>query len=139
MIPAIRSQADDLGDEYSDAAGFDTGTETLTRQEFTDEANINTILERFGVDTLTRANPTYGQDIDYTMDLQQAIMAAHLVEQAQQQIPEELKSTYKDWITLIQGAQSGAYRRDLEALELRKKAEAAKANEAASAISNTTN
>lgn len=38
--------------EMSDASGIITGEETLVRQEFRDEVDVNTILQRFGVGNL---------------------------------------------------------------------------------------
>lgn len=120
---AIRSQADNLGDATSDAAGIDTGLDTATRQEFAEESDINNILGKYGMQQATRPLK-WGETIDYTMDLQQAKTALAAVKSANFNIPEELRNKYPDWQAILNGTESGAYQHDLQELVQRKQAKA---------------
>lgn len=120
----FRAQYDGREDEVSDATGIDTGTETPTRQEFKDEADINNILTRFGV---AQQRPLrYGDEIDYSTDLQDALHALDQVQGINDTVvPPELKEKYgDDWRKLLNAVESGEYQHDLEDLA-RAKAEAA--------------
>lgn len=113
---AVRSQADKMGDYYSVETGKDTGDEILTRQEYKDEVDINNLLLKFGVNQQMRPIK-YGEEIDYTVDLQTAMIA---VEQAQhgydRSVPQELRTKYPTWQEWLNAVNSGAYHHDLQEL-----------------------
>ena len=119
---AVRSQADDKGDSVSLQTGYDTGSDSLTRQEFKDEADLNILLGRFGVNQQVRQDPRF-IEIDYNLDLQSALAAVDAARRANYDIPQELRAKYPDWRTLLDGAESGEYQKDLQALADRKDAE----------------
>lgn len=115
----FRAQYDGKEDEISDASGLDTGTDTLTRQEFKDEADINVILNRFGV---AQVRPLrYGDEIDYSIDLQDAMHALSAVEGLPAIVPEELQGKYPDWRSILNATESGQYQKDLGDLAAKKK------------------
>lgn len=119
-----RTQYDTLQDEYSILTGVDlSGTEQLTRQEMRDEADINNILNRYGV-TAPQRELRYGEEIDYTLDLQTALGALDAAERANFNVPEELRQKYPSWRDLLNAVESGQYQHDLEQLAAKKAAEA---------------
>lgn len=120
---ALRKQTDDNGDEWSIATATINEEPSLTRGEFKDDADINRLLARFGVNQQVRQDPRF-TEVDYNLDLQQAYAALDAASRAQLQVPEELRSKYPDWLTILNGAESGEYQRDLQALADRKAAEA---------------
>lgn len=117
--PAERTQDDNQQDFYSDLSGLDTGEETLTRQEFKDETDINIMLSRFGVNQQQRVME-YGKEIDYNLDLQQALAAVDTARRANLNVPEELRSKYPTWREVLNGAENGQYQADLQDLADRK-------------------
>lgn len=124
MRPYERTQADDRGDEYSDLTVQLNDDRMITRQEFKDEADINIILKRFGVQSGPMG--TYGE-VDYTIDLQQALAAIASANQAHFNVPPELQGKYRTWRDVLNAAETGEYRRDLDALRDQKAAEKAAA------------
>lgn len=121
--PAVRSQADNLGDMMSAETALDTGSESDVRPEYGPEQDINNILKRHGVDLVERPIK-YGEVVDYTLDLQKAMMATEAAANAHQTIPPELRTkypTYKEWLN---GINSGQYLADLQDLTEKKKAAA---------------
>ena len=119
----VRSQADTLGDQISAETAFDTGTESFTRQEFKDEADLNILLGRFGVNQQVRQDPRF-MEIDYNLDLQSALAAVDAARRANYDVPQELRAKYPDWRTVLNGAESGEYQKDLQELADRKKTQA---------------
>lgn len=112
MELAQRKQNDDLQEEYSVLTGLDfSETESLTRQEFADEADLNILLARFGVGQIRPME--YGKEIDYTADLQTALGALDAARAAAWEIPEELRGKYRNWRDVLNGAETGEYQQDL--------------------------
>lgn len=128
-IPAVRTQADGRQEEFSDLAATDVGTDSYTRQEFKDEADLNILLARFGVNTPIRTGGQYGQEIDYNLDLQQAFAAIEAARRANLAVPPELQTKYPTWREVLNAAETGEYAHDLQNLADWKAAEAAKAAE----------
>lgn len=126
---AERTQDDNLQDQYSQLTGLDfTGTESLTRQEFKDEADLNILLARYGV---AQVRPMeYGKDVDYSLDLQSALNALDAASAAQFDVPPELRDKYPTWRHVLNGAESGEYQQDLLNLAAKKKQADAEAKEA---------
>lgn len=114
-FPMERTQTDGRGDEYSLITGLDLSGETpVTRQEFKDEADINNILARYGINTPLR-QMQWGQEIDERLDLQQALFA---ISEAQKiQVPEELRSQFPTWQAILNGVETGEYQHALKELE----------------------
>jgi hypothetical protein len=106
-------QPGELNDEYSFDAGISfEGTEDLARQEFKEEADINFLLAKFGVNTPNRP-PTYAE-VDYDIDLQSALMAIHEVKKAHRQLPEDILNRYPSWQSLLNAVESGTLQLDLQ-------------------------
>ncbi|QCQ85065.1 internal scaffolding protein [Blackfly microvirus SF02] len=122
--PRYRLQYDCDREAVSLATGTDTGPESLTRQEFADEADLNVLLARFGVNTPVRPM-IYGGEVDYQLDLQQAFAAIESARRANMAVPDELRQKYPDWRKVLNGAESGEYQRDLKELSDRRAAEEA--------------
>jgi hypothetical protein len=132
-----RTQDDELQEEYSIMSGIDfTGVEEITRQEFKDDADLNILLARFGVNTPVR-QMKYGEDIDYTMDLQQALSAVEAARRTEHTIPNELRHKYTNWRDILNAAETGEYQHDLANLAERKHKLAEKEAEAAEADKKT--
>lgn len=121
----VSRQFDGLEEEISLATRTPVGTTSMTRQEFAEEADINYLLTRFGVNQAGRANPEYGMEIDYSMDLQQALQAAEAGRNAHAQMPPELRSLYPTWAHMAAAIENGEYQKSLEKLEDRRNMETA--------------
>lgn len=134
-LPAERTQVDGMGDYYSDLTAMNTGDEpSQVRQELAHESDINFILSRFGIQTQQRVM-VYGQEIDYNLDLQEALAAIASAKTASFNVPDELKTKYPTWREVLEGAENGTYERDLQTLADRDK----KAAEAAPSTNVTPN
>lgn len=116
--PFQRMAGDGLGDIISELTGKDTGTETLVRQEFLADTQIENILRNHNIDPTLR--PIQNMEVDYTMDLQQALAAIDQAKRANFQVPDELRGKYPDWRAVLNGAESGQYQVDLSNLAERK-------------------
>lgn len=119
---SVRSQADNLGDSMSLATGLDTGTESLVRTEFAEEADIEYMLTRFGVNQQLRP-VTYGQEVDYSLNLADAIELLNRVEPIKDAVPPELRAKYPNWRILVNAVNTGEYEHDLATLQKLKAAE----------------
>lgn len=116
FAPAIRSQADNLGDMMSLESGTVIDDEVLVREEFAAEADIHNILGKYGINEQMRP-VKYGEGIDYTMDLQQAMMAVEsAAEGYERSVPPELRSKYPTWKEWLNGVSNGLYKNDLQNL-----------------------
>lgn len=124
---SVRSQADKNGDYYSWETAYDTGTESLVRPEFGREADINFILENHGVMLANRPIQSADADVDYTMDLQQAMMATEMADNAHRKIPAELKQKYPTYQSWLNAINSGEYMADLQELTAKKEKAARRA------------
>lgn len=122
MHPAIRTQTDQMQDFYTELSALDcTDSVDRARQEFKDEADINKLLARFGVHAQQR-QPTFGE-VDFDLDLQQALFAVQEAKQAHRAMPATLRERYPTWQSLLNGLESGEFKLDLN--EERRKAAAA--------------
>lgn len=119
---SVRSQADNLGDYYSDLTGTVNTEDSLVRPEFGPETDINNILKNHGIQTQQRPIK-YGEEVDYTLDLQQAMTATERASEAHRTIPEELRQKYpkyQDWLNAINSGQYFADLQDLAEVKKRK-------------------
>lgn len=99
-------------DRTSEAAGISfEGTDVLVRAEYQDDADINNILARFGVDTMRPMQ--YGAEIDERVDLQSALMMVEEAKTLINAVPDKLKHKYATWQQLLIAADSGEYAHDL--------------------------
>lgn len=119
---SVRSQADNLGDYYAWASALHTGDETLVRQEFRDEADINILLGRFGVNVNQR-QAVFGQELDYNLDLQTAIEAADAGKKAWAAQPEELRQRYPSFRHMVDAIESGEYEQAMQKVQQRREME----------------
>lgn len=112
MHPAVRTQKDDLQEYYSELSGLDCSESVdVARQEFKDEADVNKLLARFGVAAPQR-QPTFGE-VDFDLDLQQAMFAVQEAKQAHAAMPANLRERYPTWQSLLNGLESGEFVIDL--------------------------
>ena len=119
MPVPYRSQLQYDAQGISDDTATVPSDEIITRQEFGEEADVNNILARFGVNTQVRNDLQYGE-VDYTIGLQEAINSVRAAQGVAAAVPKELRDKYPDWITLMRAVDSGEYARDLEELNKRK-------------------
>jgi len=75
VTPFIRTPYNYDTDAISNKTGLDCGPETKTQQQFKDEVDINTIVERFGVtgEMPEKFNFPTEQDFSETFDFQSAM------------------------------------------------------------------
>lgn len=116
----VRTHDDGKGDAVSRDTATTPEGESLTRQEYKDDSDVNTILRKFGVDAPIRSQPVFGQEVDYTLDLQQALGAIEQAKRANAQVPEELREKYPTWKHVLDAAETGEYQKDLEELRTKK-------------------
>lgn len=99
-------------DTRSAAAVVDfTNAKDRARQEFKDDADINNVLKRFGVNAPQRQ--VQYKEIDYNLDLQTAIHARAEAEDAYKQLPENLRSRYKTVDQLLEAIRVGRLKMDM--------------------------
>lgn len=109
--PAIRGQADGKQKWWSDFTGMDfTESPSVTRQEFRDETEINTLLARYGVGQAQRPL-TFGE-ANYDLDLQQALMAIEEAKVAHYRLPDHLKTQYPTWREFLNAVETGQLTKD---------------------------
>lgn len=109
MHPAIRTQSDELGDIVSLETGLDASASAtnrdMARQEFKQEADINVQLAKFGVFAPQRQ--LYFGDVDYGLELQEALAAIADAKNAWRQMPEEIQKRYRTWQSLLNALETG--------------------------------
>lgn len=107
MHPAVRSQTDSNQQYYSElsALTWPRDAKPITRQEFKDEADINKLFKRFGAALFTQPNSF--SEVDWTIDLQQALTAIDEAKHAWRNLPENLRAKYTDWRQLLNALENG--------------------------------
>lgn len=105
MHPAIRTQVDMDQDEYSLASALDASDGDRTRQEFKAETDINVLIKKFGVPQSGRQ--MMFTDVDYTIDLQQAMASIQEARQAHAKLPDNLRARYPNWRDLLNALDRG--------------------------------
>lgn len=106
MHPPIKDHATFLeheGPELNAAAS--PNNPDMAKQEFKDEADINYMLSRFGI-TQPRGTPAYGE-WDDAIDLQNAIAAVEISNDAYRQLPIELRRKFASMNDLIRAVDNG--------------------------------
>lgn len=98
-------------DDNSDSTAHPGGGDSLTRQEYKDEADINNIVRRFGVDSFAR-QPIFGQ-VDFDRGLQEAFADIATANELFRTLPPELRDKYPTRGKLIEGMDNGNFATDL--------------------------
>lgn len=109
----MRTQADGLGDAVSGQTTLDcTDSQDMTDQRFRDECDINNILKRHGVVTMTR-QPIYGET-NYDADLQACLDAIEEGERILSRLPDAIRDKYPDTATMRAAVLDGNLHKDLQ-------------------------
>lgn len=106
---ALRRQRSYNTTAVSSETGTDfTGPEgkDMARQEFKEEADINILLKRFGVNAPQKQNPLFNE-IDYDLNLQMALSAIETVKGVWKELPLDVKEQYTTWQGMINAAATG--------------------------------
>lgn len=105
--PVTRTQADGhaADDFYGELAATQFDDPSLTRQEFAKEADPNYIIARHGINPFASAQP-FGE-VDFTMDLQQAIASIENAKRWHAQLPDNLKGQFPNWESVLRAANDG--------------------------------
>lgn len=116
MMPATKDHTDIGVDnptiDASDGAlleqqdGEVTENKDMARQEFAQEADINYMLNRFGI-TPARGDPTFGE-WDDTLDLQQALTSVAEARTAYRDLPETLRQKFNSMEQLLTAYNNGS-------------------------------
>lgn len=109
MQGPVRSQTDGKQDDYSANAAIEFHDKHLTRQEHEPEQNINTILDKFGVNAFARMpdkTPIF-TETDYGHDLQDAYQNLQQIRTAHSNLPDDIRKDYPTWQALLIGIEKG--------------------------------
>lgn len=116
MMPPRKDQTDIGVDnptlDASDGAileltnGEMTENKDMARQEFAKDADINHMLNKFGI-TPARGEPTYGE-WDDSLDLQQALTSVAEAKTAYRELPTELKDKFQSMEELLTAYSNGS-------------------------------
>lgn len=121
--PTLRHQADGRQEQISRKAAIDfTHDPGDVRQEYKDEADVKTILRRFGVGNVPQKPITY-DTADFDMDLQQAMQAVDSARDMHSRLPQALRDKYPTWQSVLNGLYNGQFRIDLENTEVERPAD----------------
>lgn len=102
----MRSQGDGKQNEYSRRGALDCSDSTdVARQEFKSEADVNVLLQKYGVG-IPQKQVAFG-DTNFDIDLQEALAAVQAAKRAYRQLPPELRQRYPSWQTLLNNLASG--------------------------------
>lgn len=134
-VRAIRSQADNQQEYWSDMSGTVNTEESMTKPELAPETDINYMMSRMGLNMQGRPID-YGKELDQNLDLQQALHAVADARTAWANQPAELKKHYPTWESMLNAAQNGEYAHRVA--EMEEKKARAKEKAAADAAANTT-
>lgn len=106
MQPPVKDQTDiGIEDQFLDASSTEQDPD-MTRQEFKDEADINTMLSKFGV-TAARGTPVYGE-WDDTIDLQSAIASVREAKAGYNKLPKELRDKFTSMEEMLTAVNNGS-------------------------------
>ena len=98
VTPFIRTPYNYDTDKISNATGTDTGPESKTQQQFKDEVDINTIVERFGVtgEMPPAINFPQTQEFEETFDFQTAMNVIRKAEEEFMQLPAKARARFQN-------------------------------------------
>lgn len=99
-----RLQSDDDQDLLSYESGLDcSGFEDLTRQEFKDEVDINTIIRRFPIVPQIHERG----EADYTTTLHDVFIQGERLRERYELLPKAVRARYKNWFEVMDAAVRG--------------------------------
>lgn len=109
MYPATRNQKDfDEQELISELSGTSFhGTVDLARQEDKAGADINQLIARYGGFAGLNRVAIPNAEIDYTVDLQDALSAISDAKHAWRRLPTHLREKYSNWQQLLAAIESG--------------------------------
>lgn len=116
MRSAVKQQRDDeLFELWSDESALVFPVEEdRARQEFGKDADINVMLKRFGISGFApRGVAQWGQEIDYDLDLQQALDGVAAAQAAHRKMSAELRERFPTWQSLLNALVSGEFKLEL--------------------------
>lgn len=106
--PDTRTQWDQRQLEFSLASAMDyTNSEDMTRQEFKEETDINTILKKFGVGQGPQLLPIQNGEVDYDVGFQDAFLVAQDAQRAWNRMSPDLRAKYPTWQLLLDAVAKG--------------------------------
>lgn len=109
----MRTQHDELQNYYSQQSALICPPEDdRTRQEWKQDADINHLMQRFGVG-VPQKQQTYGLTVDYNLDLQAAYDAVAQAKHAYRNMPDNLRAKYTSWQTFLNAISSGQLKLEL--------------------------
>lgn len=110
-----RTQIDDKGDTISRMTGLDcTGSTDMARQEYGPDADINTLMNKFGINAPNRP-VTYGE-VDTNLDLQTALAAIDQSRAAYKRLAPEIKKEFNTWQKFVNAMNDGTLLTKLDQL-----------------------
>lgn len=104
-----QTESPEKREQISRETGTDCSSEglpDLARQEMKQDADINFLLKRFGVEDLNKRPMTF-RDVNYDVDLQQALSAIHDVRVAYATMPKIVKDKYTSWQKFVTALETG--------------------------------
>lgn len=108
MKPRVtfRSQADHFDQDSLVAVVDCSNDEPITRQEFKDDSDINSLLSRYGA-LPPSSRPAVFQDIDYTQDLLSSYEALSRAETLFEGLSPQVQQFFGSWANLAQALADG--------------------------------
>lgn len=96
ITPFIRTPYNYDTNHVSDATGTDTGTDSKTQQQFKDEVDINTIVERFGVtgEMPPPINFPDVQEFEETFDFQTSMNVIRQAQESFMTLPAKARARF---------------------------------------------
>lgn len=96
ITPFIRTPYNYDTNQVSDATGTDTGTDSKTQQQFKDEVDINTIVERFGVtgEMPPPINFPQVQEFEETFDFQTSMNVIRQAQESFMTLPAKARARF---------------------------------------------
>lgn len=104
-----QTDSDERNEEFGQLTAIDTSHMIdRTRQEYKDEADINLILKRFGVNGHQLRPVAYGT-ADYDLDLQTSIQAIRDSQRAYYTLSEQTRRKYPTWQKFVDAIAFGDF------------------------------
>lgn len=96
ITPFIRTPYNYNTNQVSDATGTDTGTDSKTQQQFAEEVDINTIVERFRVtgEMPPAVNFPQPQEFAETFDFQTAMNVIRQAQESFMELPAKARARF---------------------------------------------
>lgn len=97
-VPFLRTAYNYDRNIAGDESGLDTGPESMTKQEFKEECDINTIVRRFGLTGQLPEGliaPTFG-DFEFIGDYQSALNAIYQAQDSFMELPADVRARFEN-------------------------------------------